>query len=512
MPGSLRFLSITSTALALCGSCFVVAAPKFDASLDVTETYTDNIFLQADKEGSFITEVSPSVSLSDSGAKTDYSLRLRHRYIDYQETDLADRRENSGFASLNRYELDRSLRFFANSSITNIDLQQSILFGDTTRDDRVETISHSLGAAYDSQRRLHHDISYDLQYLRTRTDDSQVDTEVYDGNVRLANGTRHRIPFWEISSGFTEQQGNTKDTQVVHNAIVGINLTKEIGLFVTGNREEIRQQDRADIISEFWGVGARVRRNRLEASVAYNRTEEGENEQFISAAIDWQPTSRTQINLDYSKRFFGETYGGSISHRTRKISQSLRIADRVTSFSQNIGANDTLLCRIDQSGFIDFSSCRPASEVTDPTADLVPIGNLIFNDIDEEQRLNRSVIYSFSYNRAKSTFTISGIWNRTKLLSEALESQEYVVQRSGIFSWDWNITSKLSMRLTSRIEDLDEREGSDDSTSYAQTISLSNNATEHLTTTLSYSYLSRKFEEDNDFNENQISLSLNARL
>lgn len=491
-----------------------LAAPKIDAELRLTASYSDNVQQIADGgDDSVATEISPSVALSDSGANTDYNLRYQYFKRNESVANVNDREEHRGFASLSRYEFDRKLRLFANSRIFNINRDVGAFFGDLSREERVETINYSAGADYTSGARRLYDFTANLQYLKTDTDDSQVNTEVYRGSALLANGTRQQRSFWQVDSDYSEEDSGADTSQAIHNGLIGMNIIRRLSLFAQANYEKIQLNNQQDIINETWGAGLLIRRPRLSTSLAYNLTEQGDSGDFFSATVNWQPTSRTQIDLDYGRRFFGETYNGSVRHTTRKISQTLRYSDTVSTFSETIGRNGVLLCRADAGGALDLTSCQIATDISDFSSDLVPVTQVVFNEISEEQILNRALIYNFTYTRSKSQFSVSGAWNRSKRLSEALQSQDYLVQKTGTASWGWDFSQRTNVTLSFRISNTEDSDDDRVTTDYASSLIFSNQLNRDLRTILSYTYAKRDTDAALDeFEENQVALSLIANF
>jgi len=493
---------------------FSQASPQVDADIEIKQTYTDNVQQAANNgDSSQLTEISPSISLFDSGAKTDYILNYRHLNIDYRNPAVDDRRENSGFASVNRSEFNDKVRLFANSRIINVDSDVDSFFGDISRSERVETISHAAGVEINTGQRHYYDIAADFQFLKTKTDNDAVDSEGYSGSLTIDEGSRHQIPFWRLSSDYAEEKGSSRDSETIHNGTFGINLIKELSVFIQGTYEKIRQENLDDIVNESWGIGIGINRKRTAATLAYNRTEEGPNDNFVSATLNWQPSDRTRFDLNYGRRFFGETYGGTITHRTRRLTHTLVASDSVRTFSQTFGRTGLLLCRVNNSRIIDLSTCRIATDISDFSSDLIPVTQVTFNDISEEQILSRAVVYSLTYSKSKSSWSTSAVWNRTKRLSESLDSQDYVVQKLGSIRWNWNMTTRTELLLSAIVEKIEDRDDGIDTTNYSPGVSLTRRINQDLSAIFSYTYSKRTADDpDDEFEENQISVALIARF
>ncbi len=512
----MRFL-FTSLALLL-----VVGIPdesfgkaRFSASFGVVSQYSDNVNQSFENtNNSVITDFTPKIGITDQGAKTEYALQASRKFTEYRDDSRKDRQQDSASLSISRYEFKKTLRLYANSGITNVDQNLDTFFDDLGGDDRLETIFHSVGASFDSKRRNYYDVKSEINYRLVETEDDLVDSDVISGSLFLGNGSRQTRSYWNIITTHTTEESDSTQDQTISDALIGFQFSQNLSVFGQANREELTADNREDILNETWGLGIRITRPNLSASLALNRTEKGDNQDFFSAGFNWEPSSRTQLDFSLGRRFFGETISGSLAHRTRRLEQSLNYADQVTSFSQTVGSIGTLFCEQDDSGAILLDSCILGTDLTAGlNPDLIPVTQVLVEDVTKGQTLNRTASYNITYRLPKTSLYANLLWNRSKSLNESLGSQDYNVQKSAQLGLTWNFSRKTQVLLQAKVEKTEDRESTVDPVDLQPSITFNTKLNQKVTLSFTYTYAERKSDvREEEFEENRIGLSINARL
>ncbi|OZG73442.1 hypothetical protein BTA51_10510 [Hahella sp. CCB-MM4] len=496
------------------------ATPKITPSISVTEQYTDNVGLTTNnEEDSFIHQVSPGISIEDSGAKTTYSADYKYKRSSYTNSAFDDRSENNLNASINRYELNRTLNMFANARIQNVETEVGQpTFGDgETGRERTETRTTSTGFNYSSGLRQYYDIDSGALYRHSENDNNHDNIDSISGNLRIQNGKRFNHAFWDFGGNYSEDDKENRKT--ISDGMVGVNLTQTLGVFVQGNHEENDLASGSLFITDYWGAGVRLNRANSSLSVAYNTYEkggQGDQRHFVSVNASWNPTRRTSVSAGYSERFFGETYSLDLQHETRRFKQVLKYSDSVTDFTDadSVYGNAYFDCPLSAQS---INECQLVQDPSTPVASgtqRVQYGNIEFIFLNEKQRLNRNLSYTGVYKSGKSTITGNVIWNRSKTLDSLFASREYTTQLSGALSWNWKFGSRTDMTLSSTVREVEDQETigtTTKTTDYTQKVSIHRTFTQDLSGTLSYAYSDRRGEDSSDdVRESRISASVVA--
>ncbi len=499
----------------------VWATPKIDPSLSLSEQYSDNVGLTTtDEEDSFIHEITPGISIDDSGAKTSYFADYRYRSLTYSNSNFDDRSENSLRASANRYELNHKLNIFLNANIVNVETDIGApRFGDgVSGTERTETITTSGGAIYNSGTLQYYELQTGINYRHTETDNDAVNVDSYSANYNLKDGTRFNNTFWSFGGDYSID--DNKNEKYTSDGLVGANITSSIGLFVQANREDNDLSNNTAFVTETWGAGVRINRAKSTLSLAYNTFEEGgqnDDIHFISASASWDPTKFTSISANYGERFFGETYGLEAKHQTRKLRQSLRYSDSVSNFSDSLTSAISGFLVCPDTTAIDINDCFiPQAGESIPLGYVVVGAQIPINSISEAEVLNRTLSYSAVYSQGKSSFSATVLWNRSKILDENFSTTNYSTQRGITLGWNWRVSARSTFIFNSSARKVDDRETAgvtSESKDFTQRVTLQRSFSPHLTGSLSYTYSDRRAQDSSgDIRENRIAASVVANF
>lgn len=504
----------------------VLGKPNLDFSLSVEEIYSDDVFRTdqppagESQRDSFISVLSPSFSISDQGANTDYRLNYQYRYNHYSNSGVDDRNQNELNASINRFVLNRSLRLYAIGTISNGRNQLSEQANDgLSGEELTETRSLQSGLAFQSGERKWHNTSSNLSYKKFSTSLNDEDEDIFSGQFTTANGSGSQNLFWTMQGNASKDSSHNQTER--YEGQWGLNFWHDLAFFIQGDYENNTPNGQDEINSEFSNAGAGLRYKTAKTllALAYNRelTEGGDD--FVSVDASWDPTPRTSLSGSYSRRFFGEAYQFKFSHRAKRLSNNLSYTDSVTSFSRE---SQTL-------GF-GFLVC-PAGKVTDLTGCFVPTStNPELDDtqqlvgfqtpilsISDELSLVRSLSHYTSYSKGKSSFTWNTFWNRSKSLAQGLvNNQDYTSSIGSGLSWSYTPNTRTNLALSGGWNTNESEQNSTNEPGYDDLfvrLSLTRNLSKKLIGSISYTYDERDAEDDlNSYKENRIGLSFTANL
>ncbi len=507
--------------IALALPAFSQAKIRFSPTLTLQEDWSDNIDQAPDgeEEASFITSVSPAISLSDKTANSDYRLNYLYQYHHYSNSGFDDRDENTLNAALNHFQFDRSLRFFVNGGIFNSRVQPGVFSDGITGTEQVETRTAAAGIQYDSGLRAWHTTSFGTEYRKTMTDDDLADTGVHSVEFSTGNGRKTQKLNWRL--GGTGSYDSEKNEHHSIQGHVGIQVAGNYSIFTLGQYSYTAPDGDNTRNFEFSSWGAGIRRDTPKSSfgVSLNKEETGGDEKFVGVDFSWSPSVRTTLSGAYSHRFFGKSYEFQLSHKTRRMTNTISYRDSVTSFSQQSASSGLgfLVCPAGNS--YNQADCFVPTDPGAPLEDnqqLVGV-NTPFLKISENQVLVRSLSHLTRYTKSKTTLTLSTHWNRTKSLSSgSIDDKNYDRDFGGIASWGWKIGSRTEFQMSGGWNkfEKDINLASEESVKEVfSRLNLTRQFSPKVTTSLSYTFTKHESSiAENSFNENRAGVSATARF
>ncbi len=518
----LRFILMSvffSTTLGI--PAFCQAKVKLVPTLTLDESWSDNVNQDTTgkEETSFITSVSPGIALKDKTANSDYHLNYRYYYHRYSNPGFEGRDENTLSAALNHYELDRTLRLFVNGNIFNSRLQPGSFSDGITGSKQVETQTAAAGIQYSSGQRNWHNTSFGTDYRRTHTDNDLSDINIYSANFATANGKQAQNLNWRFNGAGTYDSEKSKNQLI--SGTIGIKLADNYSFVVLGQYEYAAPNGDSAKDFEFssWGLGFRRSTQKSAIGVSLNREETGGDDEFIGVDFLWTPTARTAVSGFYSNRFFGETYQFQLSHKTRKIANSIAYKDSVTSFGQQSLSSGLGFLVCPEGTSVDFSACFVP---TDPDAVLEDGQQLVsidmpLLDVSKDQVLVRSLIHSTQYTSSKTTLNLNTHWHRTKSLkSGALNNKNYDREFGGALSWGWELGSRTRFQMSGGWNKFERNINlaSEETVKeiYSRAI-LTRQFSRKITGSISYTFNKQNSSvTENSFDENRVGFSALARF
>ena len=326
-------------------------------------TYTDNINRVAEgRQGSLISDLSAGISTDIQGAdgSIDLDYELNQLFYSHDSTD------NETYQTL-AFAADKGIkrtgfRVDAAASIENIaraddqNANADIFSGDT-----IENKDASLGVSYRSNPRSKVDLTARAFTDIVNNEDDIGNYNGYGAEFSFANGESVKKLFWQIDGSYQykESKDNNDDTAITL-------FSQELGLqtlsgwvplirFNFEDYEGTSDADSADTLS--WGPGVKyfwTKRSYLELS--YNFSEDDNNSDFWAGAVHINPTPRTRLLASYDKRFYGDAYEFLLSHRSRRITNSIRYTEEAVSFDRDLFSSGSTVEEISLSRRLEWST------------------------------------------------------------------------------------------------------------------------------------------------------------
>ncbi|MFT6909678.1 MAG: hypothetical protein ACJAS1_006401 [Oleiphilaceae bacterium] len=301
-------------------------------------------------------------------------------------------------------------------------------------------------------------------YSKTQTDQSQDGQTGVDGDnvgvtARLFQGKYIKPINFDISAQYNDTSRanfqNFESTRLQGN--FGIPIIKEVDFIVTGSLDEYDAGQtgftgRPNLDTTSYGAGLKwTPSNGRNLSLTYNQLEEGENQtKYIGVNLAWAFSTRTALNFNSGKRFYGDSYNLNFTHSLKSVRTSVSYSEDLTTFSR-LGASSTnitgiFVCQFGSTELIDcFQPDRldyqlQAGEEFRATTEVV-------TDISEEVILRKSGTASIGYSKRKVTMSIDASYRRT----EYLETDRLSINRSLRLNVNYAMSPKTNIGFASAL-------------------------------------------------------------
>jgi uncharacterized protein (PEP-CTERM system associated) len=435
---------------------------EFKPNLVINETYSDNVNLTFnDKESGLTSQTGMQLSTLYSSKKLELSLSSNSRYVMYSH----DHDSDNDFHSLEsrfRFKLaPKGLSLTGSATISNQSRNSSrnaladVVSGDTAR---VETYATGLEYVIDNNDFL---LNSTIQYTTNRSEDSIGEREGYTANLITRNSNSARYIFWEATTQFADYQNQGRESKLFSGElkigfITDYKFTPFLRYYDETNEGDISNNN-SSIESDSYGGGIRwMVSPKLLLDISYNTPtgpqldlDGNQQEDYSAASIRWQPSQRTQLTVDYGKRFYGESYGLDFTHKNKRLTNNISYVEEVQAFTRNNyetvaqgnywcppdGDNDNVIdsstCFINNNGSINFDEYL-----------LVSLNDFVLVE-DFSLSLNKQLNWSSVLQLPRTTFSFS----LSSLNRENLDTRiEDETQRAS-FSIKRKVSGKSNIQL-----------------------------------------------------------------
>jgi len=273
---------------------------------------------------------------------------------------------------------------------------------------------------------------------------------------------------------------------------------------VDGNYRETRYDARTDKRKDISGtLGYRVDHEwRVFGSLGYEDNDVDTDRSDTSGTIwdvgtDWTPSPRTSMSARYGQRYYGDTWSGSVNHRSRRTRLGVDFSREVNN-RRTAQLVDSFFYLVDDTGNI----------ITDPGTGAPIIANIPqLGETDED----------YLEDRLRGIVTITGR-RTTASISGTVSQRSYEVSGDDEDSLDLyaSLSRRLGAGYTASVNGVvrqTDREQGSDSDSYDLSMSLSKTFSRR--TSASVDLLYRDYNDDDpgeDYTERRIGLTLRANL
>jgi hypothetical protein len=321
---------------------------KFDPSIIVDETYSDNVSLVSNNKDSSL--------VSQTGVVIDSTYNAKHAIFNFS---------SQSFYALysHNHELDNDYHTLASNFRLQLWPNGIILVGDANisnqpRDSNRNALADIVSADTLRAETYNGGIEYNINnsvfiinsainYSQTKYEDSLGDRQGVTARVNSNNGTSARHIFWEVEHNYQElknnnQNGKLSESEVKIGLISDYHINPFIRYYTEDNSGNVSNSNNS-LESDSYGLGVRwLVSPRFYLDASYNKPNgsklniDGEEQkEYINAAIRWQPTIRTTLEANISERFFGNSFGLNFVHRNKRLTNSINYTENVQTLTRN---------------------------------------------------------------------------------------------------------------------------------------------------------------------------------
>ncbi|MFZ6645832.1 TIGR03016 family PEP-CTERM system-associated outer membrane protein [Undibacterium sp. TJN25] len=294
---------------------------KITPTVNLTETYTDNVNLvpDAQKQSSFITQVSPGIDFTATGAQAKIKVNYQMQNL-YYTGDSNGLKTNHLLNALGSTELVKDL-FFLDGTAAITQQNQSPFAAQATdnlnlSNNRVEVRTYSASPAL--RHTFNQFASAELKYTR----DSVATTNSNNAVGNAINSTGDTVAV-TVNSGTAFQQLKW-GLQYNNQKTAFDNSANSLESTTTGGNLSYYLTPRFSLT----GTGGYEKNNYIALD---GKSPSGA---YWSAGFDWEPTERTSLALNAGRRFYGSSYSLRATERTRSTAWSIAYSEDITTTRQ----------------------------------------------------------------------------------------------------------------------------------------------------------------------------------
>ena len=370
----------------ICSKLAVAGEWQFDPSIIVDETYSDNVGLTTNNEqSSLVTQVGLNIESTYKAQQAEFNFSSESIYAlyshdhdldnDYQtlSSDLRVQLWPNGIVAYGGISIDNQSRNGSRNALADI------VSADTVQ---VENYNGGLEYNIDNSDFI---VNSSIGYRETNSEDNIGNQKGINSRITSTNGTGARHVFWEVEHDYQDlennnQKGKQSQSEVKIGWITGYGLNPFLRYYDEDNSGDINNSNRS-IESNSYGLGVRwLITPRLAFNASYNQPigdnldlDGNEQEAYINASVQWQPSPRTKLTANISERFYGTSYGLDFTHRNKRLTNSISYVEDVQTFTRNNFA----------ANLVGFYFC-PSSNITSVADCIIKDEGSIFPDNPNE--------------------------------------------------------------------------------------------------------------------------------
>jgi uncharacterized protein (PEP-CTERM system associated) len=448
---------------------------------------------------------------SDSGIDSD-SDSDSENYTDLKYTSTLILIENAMTLALN------GAQSYRNVSQQDNYFSDKVLFSENL----TKTTRNSAQLSFSVPNPIYLGFTLQSTYSQTKSDRDQESSFGIDNNnlgvtARLYQGKNLRAVNFNISGQYNDTSRTTsenlKSTRV--QGEFGFPIVNKFDFLVTGELEEYGSgnlvfANRVNIDTSSYGAGVKWRpSNERNISLTYNQLDQDDKQtNFVGVNIAWAFTSRTILNLDYSKRFSGDAYKFDFKHSLKYLRTSISYSEDVTTYSRlsnSVTNSGVFVCEF---GSTELTDCFQPDNLNYQlqAGEEFRSASEIDTDISDEVLFRKSGTASIGYDKRRIKMSINANYSQI----EYLESGRINNNSRLNFNFNYSLGRKSNINFESGVAK-NQRDGSEEAdTIVTNSVNFSRNLARQLNLNVGLRLLDRKSESlERDGSDKRLTVGLN---
>lgn len=389
------------------------AAWQLIPSVDLTETYTDNVELSTDSgsESDWISQINPTLSITGTGRELELAFDYRMQNIFYAGDSDRDTTNHQLNANMHATLAPRWLFLDASSS-----LSQQVL----SPDDNVSV--GNLGVVSGREDVLTTRVS---PYLETLLSNKVLaDIRFTHDSVSYSGGESDDSTAEQVNVSLKSAKAFGSWTWVVRYSEQDV---KYSGQSLSPDREDVKRQD--TVLDLGYQLSAKVQLTGQtgyeDNEYAVNTDSETPEGRYWSVGAVWAPSAQTTLSTSGGHRYFGRTWNVDWSHQARRNNWQLTYDENITSVRE-LQLEERFPSGLNSAGTPGVGFVTQA------------LGTLNENVLvsTDEVFIDRRAHFQWTMDHRKSTTTFKA--NRSQ--KDFQESDETETTTGVDLGWDWRVS------------------------------------------------------------------------
>lgn len=324
----------------------------FKPHVGIDLLFTDNRDRSAnnEKDGQ-VTTINLGAELEIIGSQNSFNMEyLGRQLIDHQDSSRND--------FYNELELDNvftlpdsGLEFGVHGSIDNLsdeldsDATTDIFSGSTIES---KALSTDVTFTTSPRKRLKFEAFTALELVRN--EDTIANNNNVETRFNITNGSAEKKYFGELDYSYeqtNDAEKNSSDKNVIEElyAEFGFQPKDHWSPLIRYSNEDLNTNSTQSAESNYFGAGTRYFFDKNSyVELTYNiPSDHNSNDDYVGGAVNLEPSNRTKVYFEYSRRFFGDAYELELSHRSRRWKNAISYTEEPTSFNRRllVSGNET---------------------------------------------------------------------------------------------------------------------------------------------------------------------------
>jgi len=436
----------------------ISAEMQVSPTVSLAGTYTDNVLAeQRNKDTSFVSSASAGLatSIQSKAFTLDMEAEIAQLYYSHDHALDKSYRTLNAQGEFSPWEYVPTL-FFGASIENQANNFADNQFADLINGNTVETQNYQMGL-YEEINNSQLTLSSRLSYFDRSSEDEIGESHGYTAQLSSTSGQAIKYLFWDINGSYNDRK-NQNSTARNHNVElkIGFNTPFKISPYYRYYDEDFSgsiSPGLGDGTTTSSGAGLRweITKHFL-FDLSYNFVDDDEtlSDDYVEATIDWQPSGRTSVFAKYDQRFFGDSYELSISHKTRRLTNTITYNESLSAFERDnfeTFVAGSIWCPIGQP--FDQATCLPSSDGIDDLTQYLEVELQGLRPVvDNQFSLNKVLSLNSKLTLPRTTFTFDlSDRERENLSTKAIDkyfnaglsATRKMTRRSDLtLSWDYS--------------------------------------------------------------------------